>query len=123
MPRAALTPCLHHGCPTLVHGGRCDRHGGVRAPWKPSVGQRPRLSGRRLQEERARLFQREPLCRQCATEGRVSVATIRDHIVPWAEGGTDVRSNLQPLCRECSDKKTHEEARRGRARGGPAGLK
>ena len=43
--------------------------------------------------------------------------TIRDHIVPLMEGGTDVPENIQPLCQACSDRKTQAEAQRGRGRG------
>lgn len=32
-----------------------------------------------------------------------------DHIVPFAEGGTDDYHNLQPLCKLCHDKKTAKE--------------
>jgi 5-methylcytosine-specific restriction protein A len=46
----------------------------------------------------------------------VQVATIRDHIVPLAEGGLDAESNIQALCQACSDAKTETEARRGMSR-------
>lgn len=69
-----------------------------------------------MQRERARLFAREPLCRQCRAAGRTTLATIRDHIVPLMEGGTDVPENIQPLCQACSDRKTQAEAQRGRGR-------
>jgi 5-methylcytosine-specific restriction endonuclease McrA len=46
----------------------------------------------------------------------VRLATIRDHIVPLAEGGQDIESNVQPLCQTCSDIKTQAEAARGRHR-------
>jgi 5-methylcytosine-specific restriction protein A len=74
------------------------------------------VRGRALQRRRAILFTREPWCRICRDAGRWTLATIRDHIVPLAEGGTDDETNEQPLCRRCSDQKTAEEARRGRDR-------
>jgi 5-methylcytosine-specific restriction protein A len=74
-----------------------------------------RIRGRKLQKLRKALFQREPLCRVCKAEGRVTLATIRDHIVPLAEGGTDDDTNIQPLCRAHSDVKTQREAQRGRS--------
>ena len=49
-------------------------------------------------------------------QGRVSAATIRDHVIPLAEGGEEIDSNTQPLCKPCSDLKTATEARRGRDR-------
>ena len=47
-------------------------------------------------------------------------ATIRDHIIPLAEGGPDTDENTQPLCQACSDRKTASESQRGilRQRGG-----
>lgn len=75
-----------------------------------------RVRGRRLQAKRAQLFAREPLCRECDRVGLVTLATIRDHIVPLAEGGTDDDANVQPLCGSCSDRKTAAESARGRVR-------
>jgi 5-methylcytosine-specific restriction enzyme A len=46
----------------------------------------------------------------------VEVATIRDHIVPLAEGGTDDDLNSQPLCAACHRRKTERESARGAAR-------
>lgn len=46
------------------------------------------------------------LCRACEQEGRVTVATDCDHIVPKAKGGTDDLTNLQPLCRWHHDAKS-----------------
>ena len=39
-----------------------------------------------------------------------------DHIVNWAEGGSDHPSNLQAACVPCHSEKTKAEAARGRAR-------
>jgi 5-methylcytosine-specific restriction enzyme A len=46
----------------------------------------------------------------------VRVATIRDHIVPLAEGGADDRANTQALCKSCNDAKAIAESLRGRRR-------
>lgn len=61
---------------------------------------------------RAAVLAEEPLCRHCLAQGRTEAATIVDHIVPIAGGGTDDRSNLQGLCGPCHDVKTREEAQR-----------
>ena len=55
-----------------------------------------------------------PLCVECVKRGRVTVATIRDHIIPLAEGGEDVPENTQPLCVQCHAAKTKAESARGR---------
>lgn len=110
---APLRPC-GPTCTTLTRGGRCPQHARpASAPWNPDAP--PRIRGRALQQLRRALFDREPLCRLCAYHQRVTVATIRDHIVPMAEGGTEDSWNIQPLCQTCSDLKTHDESRRGQA--------
>jgi 5-methylcytosine-specific restriction enzyme A len=75
-----------------------------------------RVRGAKLQEMRRRLFRRQPLCVQCLEEGLETIATIRDHIIPLAEGGRDDETNEQALCQTHSDLKTQAEAQRGRAR-------
>ncbi len=74
-----------------------------------------RVRGRRLQAMRARLFRAQPFCVQCHT----AVATVRDHVIPLAEGGVDDATNEQALCQLCSDAKTATEARRGQTRQHP----
>lgn len=65
---------------------------------------------------RDRVLQEEPLCRPCEKRGRVTQATIADHITPLAEGGTGDRDNMQPICKPCHDAKTAAEAKRAQAR-------
>ena len=86
-----------------------------RDPW-PSRPAITRIRGRRLQRFRQQLFARQPLCVACEQAGRVTLAIVRDHIVPLAEGGTDDPSNTQALCQACSDRKTQAEAARGTRR-------
>lgn len=68
---------------------------------------------------RASLFAREPLCAECKRQGRVALATQRDHIVPLEEGGADDSTNEQGLCHDCHEAKSKAERERGqrRARG------
>jgi 5-methylcytosine-specific restriction protein A len=115
MPSMALRPCLEPRCPVLVTSGRCDAHGGPRKSWQrsPYAQGVERLRGPANQKRRKALFMREPLCRECAKAGRVTLATIRDHIVPLSEGGTETIDNEQPLCKPCSDAKTAKESARG----------
>lgn len=110
MPSAPLRCCAEPGCPALVPKGRCPAH--AKAAWG-STTPTPRIRGRKLIRLRAELFVQEPFCRVC----KVRLATIRDHIVPLAEGGADEPSNTQPLCLTCSDAKTVAESQRGRTRG------
>lgn len=72
-----------------------------------------RIRGLTLQRLRARLFEESPLCVECLTANRVTAATIRDHVVPLAEGGADDDTNTQALCSTCHETKRIAEATRG----------
>lgn len=115
MSRVCPTPRCPNLQPCPVHE-TATQHG-----WRTAHGTNEhRLRGRKLQRARQALFAEEPLCRPCRKAGRLVVATIRDHIIPIAEGGTDEPENTQPLCQGCSDVKTRAEAERGRQRQGGA---
>ena len=60
-----------------------------------------RLRGRRAVAQRLRRLRAEPLCRDCAARGRVELATVPDHIVPLARGGSDDDGNIRCLCAGC----------------------
>lgn len=85
-------------------------------PWAKAHGV-PRRAGSWLQRQREELFRAEPWCRACKEHGRLTMATIRDHITPLGEGGTDEPSNVQPICEACHDAKTKVEALRARGLG------
>lgn len=68
-----------------------------------------RLRGRRGVEQRKRRLMLEPLCRDCKEQGRITAATVPDHITPLALGGTDTDDNIRCLCKPCHDKRTAEQ--------------
>lgn len=104
-------PCSRSGCPNLRP---CAVHPVVQ--WQP-ITPTKRTTGRKLQAARERLYFSEPRCRQCKKLLTIDTM-IRDHVIPLAEGGPDTEDNTQPLCQGCSDAKTAEESRRGKARVG-----
>ncbi|MDL1909716.1 HNH endonuclease [Chloroflexi bacterium CFX6] len=61
------------------------------------------------------LLRRRPWCADpfsLHADRRVK-ATIRDHIIPLSRGGTDDKSNEQPLCIRCHNYKTaHDGSKR-----------
>jgi 5-methylcytosine-specific restriction protein A len=65
---------------------------------------------------RARLFQEHPLCVLCLPKGLVRASSIRDHVIPLAEGGLDDETNEQAICADCNAVKTAAESARGVAR-------
>ena len=60
------------------------------------------------QQATKRFLNGHPLCAHCHAKGRVSAATVVDHVVPhrgdeskfWNE------QNWQPMCKPCHDRKT-----------------
>lgn len=116
MPFSAPKPCTQPGCGVLVRDGssRCGKH--PREAWAKPVTATARVTGRRLQAMRKALFDRSPVCVLCEADGRVTLATQRDHIVSLAEGGADDDDNTQALCLACHDAKSKGESARGRRR-------
>lgn len=114
MPTKPPTPCSQPGCPArAVSHGRCAQH------------QRPRISqprgttteqgyGWQWQQIRTAVLTDEPWCRECARRGLMVQATVVDHIVPLRQGGGYERSNLQPLCGPCHNRKRASEDKRWR---------
>src|SRR5699024_6785952 len=70
--------------------------------------------GSRWQKASKAFLQSHPLCAECRKQGRYTKATVVDHIVPH-RGDQKLfwdRSNWQPLCKACHDRKTWREDNR-----------
>lgn len=104
MPMKPKRPCRHPGCPALSDGVYCEVHRGLYA--RENAASRG-YDGRWKSARRAYL-RRNPLCAECRRNGKLTPATVVDHIVPHRG---DVRlfwdkTNWQPLCKDCHDRKT-----------------
>ncbi len=114
MPRKPEKPCGYPGCPALTDEQYCDRHS--REEYKKyNRFRRDEFSKRfynshewqRLRKQKLAI---NPLCEHCEREGKVTPATVVDHIVPIKEGGAALDiNNLQSLCKCCHDSKTARE--------------
>ena len=109
MPQKPNRPCRYPGCPGLCEQGQvfCKDH----MEWS---GDRLRggadARGYNAKWKSARLcyLRRHPLCVLCQRKGRLTPATVVDHIVPH-RGDEELfwdNKNWQPLCKSCHDKKT-----------------
>ena len=104
MPRKPKRPCRYPGCPALSDDVYCDVH----RPLYARENATARGYDGRWRVARLRFLKRNPLCAACMQEGRLSPATVVDHITPhrgdetlfWEE------SNWQPMCKPCHDRKT-----------------
>ena len=109
MAVAPRRPCSQPKCSQLQP---CTLHPVI--AWRPRFGPPVcRVRGRKLQQLRLQLFRRQPWCVLCLEQKVYTTPTIRDHIVPLAEGGRDDTTNEQALCGDCSDRKTQRESARG----------
>lgn len=71
-----------------------------------------RLRGSAGVRDRERIRARDcGLCQECRRQGRTSIGTVVDHIIPLWKGGSDADSNKELLCQvPCHDAKTAREA-------------
>jgi 5-methylcytosine-specific restriction protein A len=83
MPTRVKKACSLPGCPNLTDGGRCPAHRQQaerdrrkRMPW------RDWYSTPRWRDFRERYLQVHPLCVTCEGAGKVTPATVVDHITP-----------------------------------------
>lgn len=63
---------------------------------------------------RAKTLQRDEHICQLHLPGCTFDATAVDHVINYAQGGTDDMDNLQSVCGPCHSKKTAREAAAGR---------
>jgi 5-methylcytosine-specific restriction protein A len=62
------------------------------------------------------MLSEHPLCVECERQGRITPATVVDHIVPH-KGNLELfwdENNLQAICKRCHDGKTAGEGRWGK---------
>ena len=77
-------------------------------------GHDPRYSTRAWKAKRADQLKREPLCRKCKKQGRETIATVADHVIPHK--GDDHKfwnGELQSLCTPCHSGSKAIEERHG----------
>ena len=113
MPHRPNVPCKHPGCARLVPYGRayCDEH----AQAHRGDGRTTTEKGytRRWQQARDRFLKTHPLCVRCQAAGKLTPATVVDHVLPH-RGDQHLfwdQNNWQALCKPCHDRKTMTEDR------------
>lgn len=110
MPKKALKPCRHSGCPNLTDGLYCAEHKLLHSD-RPSASKRG--YGSKWQRVSKAYLRKHPLCVKCMEQGRYTMATVVDHIIPHRNDSTLMwsESNWQALCKPCHDCKTGNEDR------------
>jgi 5-methylcytosine-specific restriction protein A len=91
----------------------------ARRPWQPAPQKKvyqqhaardARYDGALWQAARKAQIARCPCCEACTRQGRVTAATVTDHITPVRLGGAFYdAANHQSLCRACHQAKSASE--------------
>ena len=106
MPNKPMKPCKHRGCPLLTNEDYCEFHKRLHAAERKSASERGYDSSWR--KARTQYLKENPLCVKCEEEGRITSATVVDHIKPH-RGNYNLfwdQNNWQSLCKKCHDRKT-----------------
>ena len=123
MPIAPPKPCNRQGCGALVHSPEryCEQHRLGRQREQSQARRadpitRERLafySSRTWRAVRAAQLGTHPLCLMCKAEGRLTAATVVDHVTEIKQGGDRFNpANLQSLCASCHARKTQGDGGR-----------
>ena len=111
MPRTPKRPCRYPGCPNLCEKGvYCLQHMEFSSD-RMRGGADARGYNAEWRRARKAFLQKHPLCAECGKAGKLTPATVVDHIIPhrgdkrlfWDE------HNWQALCKSCHDQKTGHE--------------
>lgn len=111
MPIRAQRPCSK--CKRLHREKRCPYCTPIerRQAAASRINEHHHLYGTQWQKLRLMVLREQPLCVECQKIGRLTVATVLDHITPH-KGDMDLfyrRDNLQQLCATCHNRKTASE--------------
>lgn len=104
MPRKPKRPCRHPGCPNLSDSVYCEVHRKLYA--RENASERGYDS--KWRSARVLFLKKNPLCAKCREKGKLTPATVVDHIIPH-RGDKRLfwdKQNWQPLCKDCHDRKT-----------------
>lgn len=122
LPRA----CVVEGCRGLAvpGGSRCEAHRLTDAGTRRQARHSKRRAAARRGGTNAAARMRKAVnsvgysvCLHCGRTVEARGIEI-DHVLPLLDGGLDVESNVQPLCRSCHKDKTSKEAANRRPGGG-----
>jgi 5-methylcytosine-specific restriction protein A len=111
MPLRPSRPCSTPGCGALVRRGRCPTHSRAANVRRGSASSRG--YGVRWRRYRRAFLAAHPLCADCDSNNRTTLAVVVDHII--AHRGWDALfwdpENHQALCVPCHNAKSVRELR------------
>lgn len=75
----------------------------------PTTASEQRMTGRRLQARRLRIWSKDPHCADCGNLTRYPDGFELDHEVALVNGGTDTDDNCKVRCLPCHEAKTQRD--------------
>lgn len=111
MPVKPKKSCSEPGCPKLTNKKYCEYHARQHIQDRDNSSQRG--YDNQWRKASKKYLREHPLCISCYKERKLTKATVVDHIIPH-RGDEELfwdRSNWQPLCKSCHDRKTITENR------------
>ena len=117
MPHKPKHPCAYPGCPELTYERYCPEHKKLtdaqydKFDRDKTAAEFYRSSAWRHTRENYLID--HPFCEECQKRGRLTKATLVDHIIPIRQGGPTLdENNLQALCSSCHSAKSIKEGSR-----------
>lgn len=108
MPYKLRSPCRYPGCPNLCDKGcYCQEHQQFTADRRRGNASARGYDGA-WRTAREQYLRKNPLCVECLREGKLTPATVVDHVVPH-RGDPKLfwdKTNWQALCSGCHNRKT-----------------
>lgn len=112
MPYSPQKPCSYPGCSKLIDPKKkyCKEHEKLFPEYKRNTRKTNGYNKQWMRESK-KFLATHPFCVRCKKAGRVTPATVVDHIIPHRNNKQLFwdRSNWQALCKPCHDKKTWTE--------------
>ena len=117
MPYKPLKPCAYPGCPNLTNERYCPQHKKLTdAQYDARLRDREArafYTSKEWKHLRQNFLIENPFCEECRKNGRLTKATVVDHIIPIKQGGPALdENNLQALCASCHGSKSIKEGSR-----------
>ena len=117
MPYKPKHPCSYPGCPKLTFERYCAEHKKImNAQYDMRLRDRGAAEfyhSREWKRLRQNFLIEHPFCVECRKVGKLTKATVVDHVVPIRQGGPALdENNLQSLCASCHGSKSIKEGSR-----------
>lgn len=117
MPYRPKKPCSYPGCPKLTNERYCPEHKKImNAQYDARIRDRDAAEfyhSKEWKRLRQGFLLEHPFCEECWRNGKLTKASVVDHIVPIKQGGPALdENNLQALCVSCHSRKSVIEGSR-----------